>query len=127
MSESIKKNPPDQRMAQRVKELREKFLLNQKDEAAIVGVTVRAVYGWETGTNRISPRHQRAIARVYDVSVAVVRGDEPIPELTKARQRRLEQLLAEAEARARKEPSDPARLAEGGHLSSGESVADVPA
>ena len=118
---SPRESAPPGRMAERLLALRKEHGLTQAEVAKILGVTSHAVAHWEAGRGGVSLRHQRDLARLYDVSLSVVRGDEPIPKPTKARIARIEAELAAAEKMVR-----PGRSVEDGGRSVPGTDAGIP-
>lgn len=111
---SLESKTPDPKMAARLLELRLWIGYTQAEIGLLVGRSSHAVANWEAGRHGVGLKIQRRLANVYDVSLDVIRGVEPVPKLTRERQARLERLLEEAgedprgDAESHHDGSDPA-------------------
>ena len=91
---------PTEKMARRLRELRRVYPCTQRELGIVLGVSERTIGAWERGENTIGAPEQRAITEVFDISLAVLAGEERIPEPTAARTRRFR---AELDRRRRME------------------------
>ena len=89
-----------QKMARRLWELRRVYPCTQRELAIALNVTERTIGAWERAENEIGAAEQRALTEIFDISLAVLAGDERIPEPNAARTRRFR---AEIERRRRME------------------------
>ena len=57
-----------------LRQLRERVSYRQKDVAERCDVAVQTVYAWEKGESRPRPQYVRALAEMYEVTIAEVQA-----------------------------------------------------
>ncbi len=83
-------------MGRRIRELRKRRRLLQREAAELVGVTENAYRAWEVGRNVPSPRNLERLAEVLQADPERIQfgDDEPDPEQIATVLRRLERIEA---------------------------------
>jgi transcriptional regulator with XRE-family HTH domain len=68
-----------------LRRLREERCLSQHELADMVGLSNAAIYLYETGRMKMSPRRRAQLAEALGVSMNVLAGTEPMPPARKPR------------------------------------------
>lgn len=65
-------------IGQRIKQLRDKHHLSQKELAAKIGVVPGAVCNWENGTNGPNPKQRQKIFKAFGINESEFYGGPPL-------------------------------------------------